>query len=248
MPSSYDSRDLDVALGFDLTGNSRLELTYIRQDQADVEFPGLVFDIQALQTDGFELKYIAVDQPFCDLITMEGWYNETRFNGDTRGAGKNRQIPSLVSTLQPAGLFAPGVAVTDVDSMSTGARVAASWGEEDYAQVTLGSDVIIVNQQLNDTEDPLGVGAFFPTPFNLPIPRSTQNDVGIFLDTELLLTSRLKVNAGTRVDFVDSDARNSVPNLHDLFDIFGGTGCINRIAQESDLLESVNMKKGRIFV
>ncbi len=217
MPSSYNSRDLDVALGFDLTRDSRVEVTYLRQDQSGVEFPGLVFDINDLAMDGIEVKFIAENQPGVDLLTVEGWYNDTRFRGDTFGIGKNVQMPTLGISLQPFGAGGTGKAITDVDSLSTGARIAGTWGEEGFGQVTLGSDAIIVNQQLNDIEDPFDqfiVPAF--TPINQPIPRSSQNDIGFFLDAALPVSNRLTLNAGTRVDFIDSDARNGAPNLKNL--------------------------------
>ena len=52
LPSSYNSRDLNVALGYDFSDVSHLEFNGVRLDQTGVEFPGLVFDINTLVTDG----------------------------------------------------------------------------------------------------------------------------------------------------------------------------------------------------
>ena len=53
LPSSYKSRQADLALGGWLTPDSRIDFQYLRLDQTDVEFPGQFFDINALVTDAF---------------------------------------------------------------------------------------------------------------------------------------------------------------------------------------------------
>ncbi len=50
--SSYESREFTVALGRDFQNETSLELSLLRLDQTDVKFPGYVFDIDALVTDG----------------------------------------------------------------------------------------------------------------------------------------------------------------------------------------------------
>ncbi|HND52808.1 MAG TPA: hypothetical protein PLV92_10445, partial [Pirellulaceae bacterium] len=147
LPSSYNSRDLNVAFGYDFSPDSHLEFNYLRLDQTGVEFPGLVFDINYLVTDGFELKYALDDQPEFDRLTLEGWYNRTRFAGDTSRPGKNRQIPTLRTVF---GLTPDQYLTTDVDGMSAGYRGAVTWGGEGEATLTVGTDLIRQGQQLND--------------------------------------------------------------------------------------------------
>lgn len=200
LPSSYNSRDLDVALGYDISDDSRIDFSYLRLDQSNVEFPGLVFDINALETDGFTLNYTVENQANFDLLTAEGWYNRTAFDGDTFRSGKNLQIPSLVDQLFPSG--GAGSAITDVDAYSAGYRFATSWGDVDCSQLTTGTDLIYQGQQLNDIEDPTGAAR------NFPIPRSHSSDVGLFAEGTTAASERLRLNAGGRVDFVSTDARN----------------------------------------
>jgi len=83
-----------VAIGRDLTPDSHLEFNYLRLDQTDVEFPGLVFDMRYLVTDGYELKYLHETPAFADQFHAEVWYNRTRFEGDTLNASKNVQMRS----------------------------------------------------------------------------------------------------------------------------------------------------------
>jgi outer membrane receptor protein involved in Fe transport len=219
LPTSYNSRDWDVALGFDLSPDSNLEFHYLRLDQTDVEFPGLVFDINFLVTNAYELTYTLKDQRCFDLLTVTGWYNRTFFEGDTSRAGKNRQIPSLRPEL---GLGPDQFALTDVDAASSGYRVAFTWGELDGLNWTLGTDLIYVTHQLNDIlperEEPSGLPPFLPQTVlapqqNFPIPRSRSTDVGLFVDHRRPLNQCWTLNLGARVDLVTADARERVPGM-----------------------------------
>lgn len=220
LPTSYNSRDLDLALGYDLSDDSSIEFNYLRLDQTGVEFPGLVFDINALVTDGFSATYTLENQAEVDLVTIEGWYNATRFNGDTFRSGKNRQIPSLRNILSPfniPGFTGPGNAITDVDAYSSGTRLAASWGDAECSQTTLGADFLYLGQQLNDIENP---AAEFPFPAaNFPIPRSHSADVGLFAEDTRQVSDDLRLNLGGRLDFVRTDSRETA---QDFFDYTGG--------------------------
>jgi outer membrane receptor protein involved in Fe transport len=206
--SSYNSRDVDFAFGYDPTCDSRIEFNYLRLDQTDVEFPGLVFDIDFLVTDGYEVQYVVENQSLFDRFEIEGWYNRTRFEGDTLRSGKNLQIPALEDLLVPFG--GTGFAATDVDSMSTGSRFAFSWGDECCSILTLGADVLVVNQNLNDIEGP-GTA----TPVNRPIPEAKSADVGVFFDEYIPVNDSLKVSIGGRVDFVDTTSANTYANFFD---------------------------------
>ena len=43
LPSSYNSRDLNLAFGYDFSPDSHLEFNYLRLDQTGVEFPQQYF-------------------------------------------------------------------------------------------------------------------------------------------------------------------------------------------------------------
>ncbi len=230
LPTSYNSRDLDVALGYDLNDYSSVEFNYLRLDQTGVEFPGLVFDINALVTDGFEVRYTNEAPPIFDLVTVDGWYNRTRFNGDTSRAGKTRQIPTVNFNhdLVPA----PGVVptmpgqflLTNVDGMSAGYRIAGTWGDPAGEQTTIGTDLIRLGTQLNDISPAHTLVIPPPLPFlppiiipvptrNFPIPRSRSLDVGLFADHTRPVNDQLTINMGARVDLVAADAENTAPAL-----------------------------------
>ena len=215
MPSSFKSRDLFVALGWDLSSCEKLEFNLLRLDQTDVEFPGLVFDINFLVTDGYEVTYTNTDAWWSDELRLEFWYNRTRFEGDTLRPGKARQIPQLATTLEsPSGT--DGFAVTDVDALSAGYRLE-NLNDLGNGTFSYGTDLILVNQELNDIEP------FAPAnDNNFPIPRSSSVDIGFFASEVEQLSDRFSMTAGGRFDMVFTDSADlvaGVPNpLSDLKD------------------------------
>ncbi|MCA9086830.1 MAG: hypothetical protein KDA81_22385, partial [Planctomycetaceae bacterium] len=175
IPSGYKSRDLFVAVGKDLNNHESLEFNYLRLDQSDLEFPGLVYDLDKLYTDGYEVKYVDTDPAFANRLDMEVWYNTTRFEGDTLNPGKTLQIPQL-----PVILYSPsgtdGFAITNARGSSMGYRWEATSGLPGQPQTSLGLDLTHLRQKLNDIE-PLIPD---PNDNNFPIPPSNSTDLGFF--------------------------------------------------------------------
>ncbi|MCH2131133.1 MAG: TonB-dependent receptor [Pirellulaceae bacterium] len=199
MPTSYHSRDWDLALGWDPSPMSHVDFTYLRLDQSDVEFPGQIFDFDFLVTDAFELNYVHDCPSFCDRLELEGWYNRTRFHGNAQGAGKRRQIPALSDFITLGinlDLF------TDVDASSAGYVFAATWGDQDKLQLTCGTDLRYLKQALNEYAFP----SFLLTPENSPIPPAYSANPGIFLELSFPAFSCLTVSAGGRADWVHTNA------------------------------------------
>lgn len=203
MPASYKSRDLFIAYGIDISPNESIEFNLIRLDQTDVEYPGMVYDIDVLVTDGYEITYTNDAPGFADLFTAEVWYNRTWFEGDSRRPGKNEQIPTLGSQLNsPSG--SNGIAETDGDALSAGYRFENRYltGSGHYS---LGTDLIVLNQQINDVE-PFRP----PNDNNNPIPRSHSVDIGVYAEDVERVNDRLTMTAGVRIDGVFADATNEV--------------------------------------
>lgn len=196
IPSSYKSRDLDLALGADLTDNSRVEFNALRLDQTDVEYPGQAFDMDFLVTDGYELGYVCSDQEYFDQFTFDTWYNRTRFEGNAQRSGKRSQFPFLN--------FIHYRGFTDVDSRSAGFRSALTWGDEDSPRFSAGVDLRAVNQELNEVASGrLGFNIFQDA--NSPIPKSQWTNPGVFVEQITPLTGRLGLTCGARVDCVSTD-------------------------------------------
>ena len=214
IPASYKSGDLNASIGFDLTPDSRLEFTYLRLDQHDVEFPGLIFDISSLSTNAYEVEYRLTSQPQFDELMVELWHNRTQFVGDAQGSGKRRRVPSLGFELFP--FDGTGTAVTDVDSASTGFAMHATWGEQDEPHLTLGVDLRVVDQELNDVYDQrpkpdLSMSGQFQN--NFPIPPSRATNPGILFEATPESEDGVRFKAGGRVDWVSTRAQDNLDSL-----------------------------------
>ncbi len=179
IPSSYQSGDVNIAFGYDITPNDRIEFNYLRLDQSDLEFPGLVYDLNYLDTNGYEIKYQGTQSPFADRVLSEVWYNRTRFAGDTFRPGKNAQIPQLASQqLEPsAPLAGDGAAITNGFGTSMGYRnelIFGDFGTHHWPLETISS---CLKQGLNDIE------IYRPAnDNNFPIPPSRSIDTGFYLE------------------------------------------------------------------
>jgi iron complex outermembrane receptor protein len=217
IPASYQSQDWNVALGWDLTEDSSLEFNYLRLDQNDVEFPGLVFDINYLETDGYELKYIHEAPEFADEFHSEVWYNRTRFDGDTLSESKNRFMPQLQTTL-----FAPpgeqGFAITDGDGSSFGYRSEAVYGNPGVDHLAVGTDLIHLRQGLNDIEPLLPANDN-----NFPLPDSQSTDIGFYLERIMPVNDWWQINTGARVDLIRTTSADFVPGVETLLSDIQGS-------------------------
>lgn len=206
IPSSYKSRDLFAAIGMDLSSTETLEVNLLRLDQTDVEFPGLVYDLNFLVTDGYEAIYENTAPVFSDYFLAEVWYNRTRFEGDTLRPGKNNQIPTLVFDLESA-TGTDGFAITDGDALSAGYRVESRYFTSN-GYIALGTDIIYLNQELNDIEP-----AAPANDNNFPIPRSDSFDIGIFAENIRNVDDYWTITMGGRIDGVFTDAAETVDGV-----------------------------------
>jgi iron complex outermembrane receptor protein len=207
IPSSYKSRDLELAYGLDLTEDQHVNVSYLRLDQTDVEFPGYAFDLNYLVTDAVDIDYALEDQAAFDRFDAEFWYNRTHFNGNAQRTGKRQQFPLFN--------FFHLTAFTDVDSTSTGYRFASTWGDEETGQLTAGTDFRYLRQELNE----LSTGRIGLTIFedaNSPIPKSESPNPGLFTEAQRPLTERWTVTAGARADYVAPKMLEDVANLQAL--------------------------------
>jgi len=209
--SSYNSRDWDVAFGYDLSKDSHVEFNYLRLDQKPVEFPGQLIDIDFLVTDGFKLAWILENQKYFDVMTLEGWYNQTRMEGNANSEGKRAQIPLLALNNFTIN--------SDSRNSSAGFSLTFGWGTFEEQQTTAGFDLRYLTQEINQftTSD------FFPPPnffgnnatpqVNGPLPRSHSANPGIFLEHTRRASDRLRLTAGGRVDLVDTNAEQVVDEV-----------------------------------
>ncbi len=196
--AGYESRELTIAAGHDFGDGRSIELSLLRLDQTDVEFPGYVFDIDFLVTDAYEVAYIDENPFVSDRMATEVWYNRTRFEGDAQNPAKRDQFP-LLDRISYVGN-------TDVDSLSTGYRQGLTWKPSEDFRFTAGHDLRFIKQELNEIASGTSLG--LPIPFtdqNSPIPRSFSVNPGLFGEYEEDFLQHWTFRTGGRVDFVQTD-------------------------------------------
>lgn len=194
--ASYNSWDWEVALGRDFDAGQHVEFRFLRLDQTGVELPGQAFDIDWLGTDGYELSYAAEEQRYADRLTLDAWYNRTRLDGNAQNASKRAQFPYYD--------FIKFKGFTDVDSMSAGFRLAATWDGEPDERLTAGVDLRCVEQELNEITSGR-VGFEIWRDANSPVPRSAIVDPGLFVEYGLAPGEDWSVTAGARFGIAGAD-------------------------------------------
>ena len=201
VPASFKSRDAYAALSHRLSSDQTLEFSMLRLDQTDLEYPGLVYDVDYLVTDGYELKYSDLSGNLADELRFEAWYNRTRFEGNSQRPGKAVQIPDLPNAILG------GAATTDVDGSSIGYRLSGTTQNSIHA-LTAGSDVSYLDQTLNDIElmGPMNDR-------NFPIPHSNSSDIGLFADVDSFWSETLHTTAGIRTDWISARSSNFVEGV-----------------------------------
>lgn len=227
VPSSYNSQFISYAAGVDLTPNSHIEFKGLRVIQQNVEFPGLFFDLNRLNTEAYSVRLIVDNQSYFDRLTADVWYNTTTANGDTHQGAKQAFLNPLISAQIPAA-GAPGTAMvmdfstTDFAQLSRGYRLGMEWGKKDEAQIGLGTDLNVLTQGLNEHVRFLPVDATVNTdaatggtgpgdPFlrqDLGIPLSRMVDPGVYLDGRVPVGPRFTMHAGLRGDWATSTSHS----------------------------------------
>ena len=203
--ASYNSRELDLALGKTFEYGGYVEFNYLRLDQTGVEFPGQAFDIDNLQTDGFELEFGLIDEVYFDKLAVELWYNDTRLDG-VQGPRKQQQFP-LFAILNYN-------AITHVHSSSLGYKAICSWGDPDDDILTVGTDLRVIRQNLDElTLSFANPFPIVPPTTNSPIPKSYSADPGIFIERYLVPADDLRINAGGRASWTTTDVVEDVGNI-----------------------------------
>jgi outer membrane receptor protein involved in Fe transport len=190
IPASYKSRDIDLAVGAQLTPHVAVDAMALRLDQTDVELAGQAFDLDFLVTDGYEVT-LAWDNPsWADSVTLDSWYNNTRFDGSAQRASKRKQFP-VYDLLAFEGF-------TNVDSTSTGYRLISHWGG-DEERLDAGADLRYIKQELNEITS--GVDQFQWIDQNSPIPKSDSVNPGLFVEASSPVADQTALTAGARLDY-----------------------------------------------
>jgi outer membrane receptor protein involved in Fe transport len=217
VPSSYNSQPINFAVGFNLSPDSKIEVKGMRLDQRAVEFPGTYFDINRLGTDAESVRYIVEHQEYFDRFAVDAWWNRTAANGDTHQGAKQGFLGTFLTdsfmAQTPEGQLIGIVdrSNTNFSEISRGFRAATTWGERGHIQLSLGSDLNYVNQQLVENIDWQSQDGPVPQFFGqttatqtLGIPRSNLLDGGVFAELAVPVTPRFDIKSGARGDWVET--------------------------------------------
>ena len=215
IPSSYNNRDVLGEIGFDLSRNQHIEFAYQRLDQTDTEFPAQFFDINALTTYGFNLRYYEDDPTKSwDLFEVIGWYNRTTYDGDNFRKYDRPDYP----TIQPVNwalATSVGADPNDVHILgqtegslgSSGVRTQVTYGDPESRQVRMGADLRYIENVLTEDFEVTGVSNPELQHFTTNMPHSWMVDPGVYVESSTMLTEWWKASAGGRVDWANTRAR-----------------------------------------
>lgn len=228
VPSSYNSQNGLFAAGFSFNDYTKIEFKAVRLFQRDVEFPGLFFDLNRLDTEAYTLRFAMNDPDTLHQVYADFWYNFTGGNGDTQQGAKQTFVNNLIGTAFTTDPTNPAIvhdfSNSNFSEQSRGYRLTWGHGDKGTPQVGVGTDFNVVSQRLEEHIqflplsgiDVPGVGV--PDPFlrqNLGIPVSREVDFGFFADGSLPVGEKLIFRAGVRADWVraSSDPRLITGNI-----------------------------------
>ena len=218
IPASYHNQNVLGHIGFDLTPDSNIEFRYQRLDQTDTEYAGQFFDVRFLKTDALSINY--VDESPSALYTrlaVDAWYNETLFAGDTTSPSKiefnviNRVERAIEQALSlPPGNSVDFVGFTKGGVVASGVRSVLTYGEEDWRQLFIGTDLHHLKQRIEERYDvQVQTDPDSSFGFQTNLPHATIYDPGIFAELMLPLSSYWTSTLGARLDWTHTDARQS---------------------------------------
>lgn len=208
IPSTYHNRNYLGQFGFDLSPDDSVEVRYNRLDQSNTEYPGQFFDVRFLTTDGASANFVHEDDSSnWSRFTLGGWYNRTRFAGNTYNQSK--QTFNVINRVEAALDQGPGTffGTTNGDLVSTGARMSATYGLPEETQLTIGTDLHYMEQ--NILENFNSIGPANPFDINTNLPTSFWIDPGVYAELSLPVQSYWTTTIGGRTDWSRTSLRES---------------------------------------
>lgn len=178
-----------------------------QEDQHDVELAGQAFDIDSHLTNAFEATWVDTQSDFADRVEVETWINDAHLTGDAQNPAKRQLFPLFNNR--------NFVAFTDVNSLSTGARAAATWQIEPTRKFSTGADVRVLRQELDEIST-LFNGLTIVNGRNSPIPQSVSVNPGLFAKLTDQSWDRLALETGIRADVVSTEVIEDGSRLQNL--------------------------------
>ncbi len=201
VPASYHEQDVFMAISNDVTKDSRLDFSYLRQELRDTELPGVAYDINNQHADQFNVRWTMHDDDNVDRQQMQFWWNQAAFDSDASREAKQRTFASRFLG-EPYPEMANGGTLTGEGlSDNWGARSIQFWGDQDVWGLRTGIDWRRLRQFYRERDfNPDGTRSFAGDTFG--IPDSSADDFGIFAGGNVSITDRWKIGLGQRLDWV----------------------------------------------
>lgn len=231
IPASYQAQNFLGQLGFDTRDDVRWEFRYQRLDQTDTEYAGQFFDLNFLITDSFLVNYINEDRcAIWDRWEIDGWYNRTRFDGDTLNQSKvNFHVIDRVE----AALGFPFAGFTQGAQTSAGTRSRMVFGADDQTQLAVGADLHYRKQGID--EQFVVSDSVPPTAFGTNLPDARHYDPGLYVELTQPWHEFWSTSLAGRVDWVYTTADEA--ELRANTSLPGGPDDL----QQSDVLYAFNL-------
>ncbi len=186
VPSSYQLWNTFFSFGLDISKTSRLEMSYLRNEINGLELAGVVYDLNNVNTDQFNVRYIIQeDRESPQRALLQYWNTRDDYNGDATRTSKQQTFYQRFITQNYSGLGEPVNTVVRGALETQGMRGLITLGENDTPQLTFGGDWRRYQQYHteqhfdangNVLSVPLGFEAF-------GIPTSGFEDWGLFAES-----------------------------------------------------------------
>ncbi len=200
IPASYDVYDVFTSVSRDIGSHHRIDAWYVHQGMQNVELPGVVYDINDQNSDQINFRWTVKDDFGKDAWQNQFWWNQSTYNGDSsRSAKRSTFFDRLIGDAYPD--LVTGNLVGRGLSDNWGARSQLFVGDRDESHGGIGLDWRRV-RQLYQENSFLADGSPFFNNDTFGLPDSSIDDAGIFAHAESVVTDRLSIGAGQRLDWI----------------------------------------------
>jgi hypothetical protein len=227
VPSHYNIGDFLADVGYDVAPDSRFEVTYRRVDQNHTAVPGQFFDIASQQTNSVNLRFIDTDptRRYSQFLAQT-WFSQYSMTGNTFNSTKQPTVTAIEQSVTDSTNFLLGSPFVQNSAftgstvgtvLSSGGRLATTYGELDDLSLTTGLDARVIQQRIGEfyTVNPLLNGPPAPSSLvsNVPgvnifetgLPQSLMVNPGAFAEMTLPWTSYFTSRIGARGDYVHTN-------------------------------------------
>ena len=213
IPSSYDTGDVWAQLGYSPSKYERIEGSFLRLDQNNVDYAAQFFDVDTMGTFGTTLKFIDEDpgSPWTQL-KLEGWWNRTQFTGSITPNKRDPNFPVITRVEFALDQEEGGTNTlngnTLGDNTAAGARAVELYGDLDDQYLRTGVDFHFLQQGLEENYVITSVGSALPpvSAFSTNQPFGQLSDGGFFTEYCLPVADGWKMTLGGRADWVNTSA------------------------------------------